>query len=143
MFSTIAVGTDGSKTAGAAVDLAIDLAARYGAKLVILSAYEPAPRQKREEDKELPEDRQWEPSAHEEVDATLEEATQRALARGIEPKALAREGTPGKIICELAEELNADLLVVGNKGMDRRILGSVPNTISHNAPCSVVIAKTT
>ena len=46
------------------------------------------------------------------------------------------------MICEIAEDQNADVIVVGNKGMQRRILGSVPNSVSHKAPCSVLIVKT-
>jgi nucleotide-binding universal stress UspA family protein len=47
------------------------------------------------------------------------------------------------VLCDLAAEHGADLLVIGNKGIHRRILGSVPKTVSQHAPCSVVIAKTT
>jgi nucleotide-binding universal stress UspA family protein len=47
------------------------------------------------------------------------------------------------VLCGIAEDHNADLLVVGNRGMQRRVLGSVPNSVSHKAPCSVVIVKTT
>lgn len=47
------------------------------------------------------------------------------------------------MICDLAAEHGADLLVVGNKGIERRIFGSVPKSICQQAPCSVVIAKTT
>ena len=43
----------------------------------------------------------------------------------------------------LAEEVGADLLVIGNKGMKRRVLGSVPNTVTHKASCSVMVVKTT
>jgi nucleotide-binding universal stress UspA family protein len=43
----------------------------------------------------------------------------------------------------LAEECGADLLVIGNKGMKRRVLGSVPNTVTHKASCSVMVVKTT
>jgi nucleotide-binding universal stress UspA family protein len=45
----------------------------------------------------------------------------------------------------VAEEVGADLVVVGNRGMKgaRRVLGSVPNTIAHGATCSVLIADTT
>jgi nucleotide-binding universal stress UspA family protein len=143
MYTTIAVATDGSETAGKAVDVAVDLAARYEAELLLFTAYEPAPGQEREENKELTEEDQWRPSAHEDVDATFADATQRAAARGIEPKAIAREGEPARVICDLAEEFHTDVLVIGNKGMERRILGSVPNTVLHNAPCTVVLAKTT
>jgi nucleotide-binding universal stress UspA family protein len=47
------------------------------------------------------------------------------------------------VLVELAQTNDADVLVIGNKGMDRRVLGSVPNSVSHHAPCSVLIVKTT
>ena len=50
---------------------------------------------------------------------------------------------PADVLCDIAEAHGADLLVVGNRGMQRRVLGSVPNSVSHKAPCSVVIVKTT
>ncbi len=58
----------------------------------------------------------------------------------------AREGDPADAILEVAEQTDADLIVVGNKGMTgarRFLLGSVPNKISHHAPCSVYIVRTT
>jgi nucleotide-binding universal stress UspA family protein len=56
----------------------------------------------------------------------------------------ARFGTPAEVLCDLAAHLEADLIVVGNRGMQggRRFLGSVPNTVSHHAPCSVLIVDT-
>ena len=56
----------------------------------------------------------------------------------------ARFGSPAEVLCDLASHLQADLIVVGNKGMQggRRFLGSVPNTVSHHAPCSVLIVDT-
>ena len=42
-----------------------------------------------------------------------------------------------------AEECGADLLVIGNRGMQSRVLGSVPNTVTHKATCSVYVVKTT
>jgi nucleotide-binding universal stress UspA family protein len=51
-------------------------------------------------------------------------------------------GRPAEVLCEIAAEHEADVLVVGSKGMQRRLLGSVPNTVSHAAPCSVMIVKT-
>ena len=47
------------------------------------------------------------------------------------------------MLVRLAEECGADLLVIGNKGMKRRVLGSVPNTVAHKADCSVMVVKTT
>jgi nucleotide-binding universal stress UspA family protein len=53
------------------------------------------------------------------------------------------EGDPADVLVDLAERHGADLLVIGNKGMDRRVLGSVPNTVTHKARCSVFVVKTT
>jgi nucleotide-binding universal stress UspA family protein len=144
MFQTIAVGTDGSETADQAVEMALDLAERLGARLLILSAYRPigAGRLEREQE-EAPEELQWSINPHEDVTATLAEAEQRAALRGLEVTSVANAGEAATVICKLAEEHAADLLVIGNKGMHRRLLGSVPNKISHHAPCSVLIAKTT
>jgi nucleotide-binding universal stress UspA family protein len=77
------------------------------------------------------------------VDATLGKAAEMAKSRGIQTVTEAREGEPADVLCDIAEAHGADLLVVGNKGMQRRVLGSVPNSVSHKAPCSVVIVKTT
>jgi nucleotide-binding universal stress UspA family protein len=55
----------------------------------------------------------------------------------------AREGDPADVLVDLADEHGADVLVIGNKGMQRRVLGSVPNSVSHKAKCSVMIVKTT
>jgi nucleotide-binding universal stress UspA family protein len=54
----------------------------------------------------------------------------------------ARNGDPADVLCDIAADYEVDVMVVGNKGMERRILGSVPNTVSHKAPCSVMIVKT-
>jgi nucleotide-binding universal stress UspA family protein len=143
VFTKIAVGTDGSETAAKAMETALDLAERYQARLLIFSAYEPDPRPPAREQDEPPEDAQWMLAPHADVDATLAEATKWAADRGLESTAVAREGEPAAVICSLAAEFDTDLLVIGNKGMQRRILGSVPNTILHHAPCSVVLAKTT
>jgi nucleotide-binding universal stress UspA family protein len=144
MFKTIAVGTDGSETADKAVEMALDIAAHYRARLLIFSVYQPvgAGRLEREQE-EAPEEIQWSINPHEDVDSTLADVEQRASARGLEATSVAREGEPASTICELAQEHAVDLLVIGNKGMQRRVFGSVPKKISQNAPCSVVIAKTT
>ena len=144
MFQTIAVGTDGSETADKAVETALDIAEHYQARLLILSVYKPvASGRLASERDEAPEDIQWSINPHEDVDATLADAVQMALARGLAASGLAHEGDPAGVICQLAKDHAADLLVIGNKGMQRRFPGSVPNKISHHAPCSVLIAKTT
>ena len=76
------------------------------------------------------------------MDSTLRAVEEQAKERGLKYASEARNGDPADVICEIAEDQNADVIVVGNKGMHRRILGSVPNSVSHNAPCSVMIVKT-
>jgi nucleotide-binding universal stress UspA family protein len=143
MIQTVAVGTDGSDTAAKAVDFALDLASKYGAKLVVGSSYRPVSEGKvRRDQREAPEDIQWSINPTQEVDATLRAVEAKAKAAGVPTVTEAREGEPAEVLCGIAEEHGADVLVVGNKGMHRKVLGSVPNNISHNAPCSVLIVKT-
>lgn len=144
MIQTVAVGTDGSETANKAVDFAFDLAEKFGAKVVICSSYKPVSEDRvRQAQKDAPEDIQWSINPTQEVDSNLGAAADRAKGRGLQTVTEAREGDPADVLCDIAEAHDADLLVVGNKGMQRRVLGSVPNSVSHKAPCSVVIVKTT
>jgi nucleotide-binding universal stress UspA family protein len=144
MIQTIAVGTDGSDTASKAVDFALDLAEKYGSHVVVASSYRPVREDRlRQEQREAPEDIQWSINPMEDVNAALRDVEEKAKQRGLETTSEAREGEPADVLCAIAEQHDADLLVVGNKGMKRRVLGSVPNSVSHKAPCSVVIVKTT
>jgi nucleotide-binding universal stress UspA family protein len=89
---------------------------------------------------------QWAIGPREDVDATLEAAAKVARDASVNVNVYAREGDPADAILDVAEEQNADLIVVGNKGMTgakRFLLGSVPNKVSHHAPCSVLIIRTT
>jgi nucleotide-binding universal stress UspA family protein len=141
------VGTDGSETAGEAVRQATELAQRIGAKVHVVSAYEPIPEGRlREERQQVPGDLQWMVNPREDVDETLAAAAERLRDAGVEVATHAREGDPADAILDVAEEEDADLIVVGNKGMTgakRFLLGSVPNKVSHHAPCSVMIIRTT
>jgi nucleotide-binding universal stress UspA family protein len=147
MYQSIVVGTDGSETAGHAVREAIELAKALGASIELVSAYEPVSNQRlREEARQMPEDLQWMINPREDVDATLRAAADLVEAAGVSVKTYAREGDPADAILDVAEERDADLIVVGKKGMTgakRFLLGSVPNKVSHHAPCSVLIIRTT
>jgi nucleotide-binding universal stress UspA family protein len=147
VFKRILVGTDGSETAGVAVRHATELARAMGAKLEIVSAFEPIPQQRlREESQEVPGDVAYGVGPREDVNVTLEGAAGEAKEAGVEAQTHAREGDPADAILDVAEETEADLIVVGNKGMTgakRFLLGSVPNKISHHAPCGVYIVRTT
>jgi nucleotide-binding universal stress UspA family protein len=147
MFRSIVVGTDGSETAHKAVREAVELARSVGASLSVVSAYAPVSSQRlKEEQREAPEDMQWMINAREDVDATLREVQEEYEDADVEIETFARQGDPADAILDLAEEREADLIVVGNKGMTgakRFLLGSVPNKVSHHAPCSVLIIRTT
>jgi nucleotide-binding universal stress UspA family protein len=148
MFSSVLVGTDGSTTAAAAVGEAIVLAAKLGARLTIVSAYEPISELRlREERQSAPADAQWMVNQREDVLAVLEKARELANAGGVTAiETFARQGDAADAILDIAEEQGCDLIVVGNRGMTgakRFLLGSVPNKISHHAPCSVLIVRTT
>ena len=147
MFSSIVVGTDGSETAGKAVLQATELARQVGASVSLVSAYEPVSDNRlREERREVPKDLEWMVNPREDVEATLKEAAESVERAGVKVDTFAREGDAADAILDVAEETNADLIVVGNKGMTgtkRFLLGSVPNKVSHHAPCSVLIIRTT
>lgn len=147
MFTRIVVGTDGSETATEAVRQAVDLAKLSGAGLSIVSAYEPVSKRRVEgEMLDAPADVQHEIGPREDVNLVLDAAAAAAKREGLEVQTHPVEGNPADAILTVAEKTGADLIVVGNKGMTgarRFLLGSVPNNVSHNAPCSVIIVRTT
>jgi nucleotide-binding universal stress UspA family protein len=147
MFGSIVVGTDGSETAGEAVRQATDLAKAVGARIHLVSAFEPVGNQRlREERTQVPDDMQWMVNEKEDVEATLRQAAEKLEEAGVQVETYSRQGDPADAILDVAEEQNSDLIIVGNKGMTgakRFLLGSVPNKVSHHAPCSVLIIRTT
>jgi nucleotide-binding universal stress UspA family protein len=147
LFKRIVVGTDGSETAAEAVRQAVDLAKLAGAQLGIVSAYEPVSKRRVEgEQLDVPADVQHEIGPREDVNLVLDAAAATAKQQGLEVQTHPVEGNPADAILAVAEETDADLIVVGNKGMTgarRFLLGSVPNNVSHHAPCSVIIVRTT
>jgi nucleotide-binding universal stress UspA family protein len=147
VFTRIVVGTDGSETAAEAVRQAVDLAKLAGAQLSIVSAYSPVPERKvKDTQRDAPADVQYEIGPREDVNLILDAAAAAARKEGVEVQTHPIEAEPAEAILNVAEETKADLIVVGNKGMTgarRFLLGSVPNNVSHHAPCSVIIVRTT
>ena len=144
MIATVAVGTDGSGTAAKAVMSALEMAERFGARIVFISAYQPVDEHRlRREKREAPDDVQWAINPEEDVDATLREAEELAEQRGLDWASEAAQGDPADVLIALADKHDADVLVIGNRGMHRRVLGSVPNSVTHKAHCSVFLVKTT
>ena len=140
MFSTVAVGTDGSPTAAGAVKAGAEIARRFDAKVVLLSAFR--------DSGEAPtaassDESQWAFNPVARLREILAREEDELRRQGLDCSTLIDEGNPADVLVRLAEECGADVLVIGNKGMQRRVLGSVPNTVTHRAPCSVLVVKTT
>jgi nucleotide-binding universal stress UspA family protein len=151
MFRSIVVGTDGSEGASKAVLAAAELAATQPeAVLHIVTVQKPLSPSalaagEMAASAPIAAERTWEEEIKEELETTLARAAETA-ARACDTRieTPARFGSPAEVLCDVADHLGADLIVVGNRGMQggRRFLGSVPNTISHHAPCSVLIVAT-
>ena len=143
MIKAIVVGTDGSQTAAVAVREAIELAERLGAKLHVVSAYRPLSGVRAAGAN--PELGGVVAGPTVEVDSILTQAAGEAHAAGVQAEHYARRSDAAEAILDVADEQQADLIVVGNKGMHgtrRFLLGSVPDKISHHASCSVLIIRT-
>lgn len=149
MFKRIVVGVDGSPTANAALAEATALAKRHAARLYIVHGYrsavdlvalavDPAGANLGAQAAAVEQD------LRNEAGAVLKTATQEASSSGVEIEAIAIEGDASEALLDTAERLDADLIVVGNRGMSgaRRFLGNVPNRVSHHAACSVMIVRT-
>ncbi|HXQ61162.1 MAG TPA: universal stress protein [Acidimicrobiales bacterium] len=142
MFTTIVVGTDGSATAGAAMALAVQIARESGGTLHLVVGVK------------APTSVSVPAAGVHVVDPSFgthkSHAAQRMLeelaagVEGIDVEIHTAVGDPADVIVRRADEIGADLIVVGSKGMrgTRRILGSVPNRVAHKAGCHVLIAKT-
>ena len=144
-YRNVVVGTDGSETAEVAVRHAGKLAGLFGARLVIVTAFQPRGDELAKDD-QAPEDIRW----------MLTDRGQ-AEERAVRGKRLAAEEGAGQImvqsvaaepadaIIDAARDVNADLIVVGSKGLTSPasfVLGAVANTVSHHAPCDVLIVHT-
>jgi nucleotide-binding universal stress UspA family protein len=140
MYRSVVVGADGSETAKTAVTRAAELAALCGATLHVVTAYKP----KALSQAGLPQEFRYSVNG-DEADALLAELAAQAQILGAEVLTHAQTSDATAAILDVADEVKADLIVVGNKGMKgaRRVLGSIPNSIAHQAPCSVLIVETT
>jgi nucleotide-binding universal stress UspA family protein len=137
VISTVAVGTDGSETASEAVKQAAEFARRFDAELVLVSAFKDAPPRTGSDET------QWAYSPAAQLREILSRTETELNAQGLDCRTLVDEGDPADVLVQLANECDADVLVIGNKGMHRRVLGSVPKSVAQNAECSVFVVKTT
>jgi nucleotide-binding universal stress UspA family protein len=157
-YRTVVVGTDGSASSLRAVDRAAAVAAQDNAKLIVASAHFPAVEKggwsrapshdhvadPRAADTLRSESYKMHGSAP--IYAILREARDRAKAVGaqdIEERAIV--GTAVDALIDLADDVNADLLVVGDVGLDTvagRLLGSVPSNVARRARIDILIVHT-
>ena len=151
MYKTIVVGVDGSETAHAAMLKAADLAKLTGARVHVvtasakgyiasLAAIEPMAAGV------LDALRTTESQVESAAEAMLANAAEEVASRGVEVETHIVDSPPADAIVDVATTVGADLIIVGNKGMRgsrRYVLGSVPNSVAHHAPCDVTIVSTT
>jgi nucleotide-binding universal stress UspA family protein len=143
MFTSIVVGTDGSPTAGEAVRRGADLAKLCGAKLHLVTAFKPLA-ELMFNPEAMPVDMSALVNPQQDATGICEGAAKGLAGEGLKVEAHICPGNPADALIEVAERTSADLIVVGNRGMKgkRRVLGSVPNSVSHHAPCTVMIVQT-
>jgi nucleotide-binding universal stress UspA family protein len=142
MYKTLLVGTDGSPTADQAVQAAVDLARSLGAALHIVTAFRtPRPGMGAATGVALVDSGAGQALAEESARAVGQAAIER-FGEGLVAEAHGAQGNADDVILSTAVQVEADLIVVGSKGMQRRYLGSVPNSVAHGAHCAVLVVKT-
>jgi nucleotide-binding universal stress UspA family protein len=148
-YSTVVVGTDGSESSLRAVARAGALAGAVGATLVVASAYLPSEQDSRdlaEAQEVLRDDAYQVVGSHPAEEAVRNAADQARRAGAKDVRTVALEGSPVEGLLEIVRKENADLLVVGNRGLagiKGRLLGSVPADATRRSGCDVLVVHTT
>ncbi|AZA09380.1 universal stress protein [Corynebacterium pseudopelargi] len=141
-YSTIVVGTDGSKSSMLAVERAAKIAAAFDATLIVGCAYYES---KEDASKTLRQDSVT-VLGNDPAQQNLDKAAEHARGAGAQKIETAiRPGTPVEALMAIVNENNADLLVVGNRGINSltgRLLGSVPADVARQSDCDVMIVHT-
>ena len=145
-YRTVVVGTDGSDSSLKAVDRAGAIAGDAGAKLVIVCAFYPNSGKDVHEAEKALKDEAYQVVGSAPADDTLQTAADRATEAGA--KDISKrpvKGNPVEALMQIVTDLDADLLVVGNRGLNSltgRLLGSVPSDAARKAECDVLIVHT-
>ena len=144
-YRNVVVGTDGSETAEMAVRHAGRLAAQFDARLVVVTAFEPRGDELAKSG-EAPDEIRWMLTDRGQAEERAVHGKRIAVEEGatnVMVQSVAAE--PAEAILDAAKDVGADLIVVGSKGLTspaRFVLGAVANTVSHHAPCDVLIVHT-
>ena len=135
MYDTIVCGVSRAESGRYAAQVADELARTFGATLHLVMAFKVSSASTNVAGSD-------EPAGRREAEQFL---AQLCGTAGDPPRTHTLPGDPAAAILQVARDCNADLIVVGNKGMrgTRRVLGSVPNTVTHQAECAVHIVNTT
>ena len=146
-YSTVLVGTDGSESSFKAVDRAAEVAKDAGATLILVCAFHPLPERQASRASDALGNEAYKVTGSHPAEDVLSDARGRAQKVGAKDvETLAIEGDPVDVLATAVNDRKADLVVVGNRGLNSlagRLLGSVPANISHRAPCDVLIVHTT
>lgn len=138
---SIVVGTDGSPGAKAAVQRAAEVARGNDARVHLVTAYPDVPSYR----ETITSSAKADPiDLRQAAESVLSRAGREFEAEGIEVEGHAREGDPAQVIIEVAQEKQADLIVVGARGLtgvQRFLLGSVSSKLSHHSPTSVMVVR--
>lgn len=140
-MQSIIVGTDGSPSAVVAVRRAIEVAKGSGAVVHLVTAFPDVPSYR----ERIGSSAKRDPiNLREVAESVLARAAGELTSQGVDVETSAREGDAANVILDVAQEQNADLIVVGARGLtgfERFLLGSVSSKLSHHAPCSVMIVR--
>jgi nucleotide-binding universal stress UspA family protein len=140
MFTTVVVGTDWSQTAEVAFVKALELTRGANGRLHVVTANPPSPPPASGRAAGASGGRSLGPDFQ--ADVVLERTLDRLGANDVDVQQHTMSAEPADAILAVAEQVGAELIVVGNQGMHRRVLGSIPNTVSHRATCDVLIVQT-
>lgn len=131
MFKTVLFPIDKSREAREAVEVVNSVVKTYGSQLFLLSVVEKPPE---EGDSVM---------SHEEIVAKLLDEAKKLFAQSnIEAEIIEKEGIPSFTICDVAEEIKADLIIMGCRGLGLTTEGaeeSVTNRVTNLAPCPVLV----
>jgi nucleotide-binding universal stress UspA family protein len=144
MLDTIVVGAGAARTSSEVLRVATELARVGGLRVHVVSAYRPRPQSKVAVSAGAGESTVI-TSADGATERILSEAASTIGSHGVEVQTHMRKGDPAEAILQVAEEQEATLIIVGNRGMSgagRLLLDDVPHKISHNAPCNVLLVRT-
>jgi len=133
------VGTDGSETAEVAAARAAELARATGGRLHVVCAYQRGGTVIRAGAEGYTE------SSLSTAAEIAEQLAARFRSSGLETTSAVVEGKPADVLLDVARDLDAELIVVGNRRMQglSRVLGAIANEVVHRAPCDVLLVKTT